>query len=77
MALRCKDLHFEVGSKEIWVELFRGDSKILNSYISKELNDILRQIDGWKAYDRGRGKLRFGKLYGYQRAFVVEYQYVS
>ena len=62
---------------EIWVELFSGDPKMLNLYISKEINDILRRIDGWKVYDRGSGKLRFGKLYGYQRAFVVEEEDVS
>ena len=62
----------KVCAMEIWVELFDGDPKILNSYLSKEINDILRGIDGWKTYDKGSGKLRFGSLYGYQKAFVLD-----
>ncbi|WP_275297092.1 virulence-associated E family protein [Clostridium sp. YIM B02569] len=54
---------------EIWCELFNGDPKMLTPITSREINDILKGIDGWKSYD---GRLRFGKTYGTQRAFVRE-----
>ncbi|WP_283591337.1 virulence-associated E family protein [Clostridium butanoliproducens] len=54
---------------EIWVELFNGDPKQLTPIQSREINDILKGIDGWKSYN---GRLRFGKIYGTQRAFVRE-----
>ncbi|WP_143314962.1 virulence-associated E family protein [Clostridium sp. HBUAS56017] len=52
---------------EIWCELFNGDPKQLTPIISREINDILKGLEGWKSYD---GRLRFGKIYGTQRAFV-------
>lgn len=54
---------------EIWCELFNGDPKQLTPIISREINDILKGLEGWKSYD---GRLRFGKTYGTQRAFVRE-----
>ncbi|AOZ77399.1 hypothetical protein AQ983_19675 [Clostridium pasteurianum DSM 525 = ATCC 6013] len=54
---------------EIWVELFNGDPKQLNPMQSREINDILKGIEGWKSYE---GRLRFGKIYGTQRAFIRE-----
>lgn len=54
---------------EIWCELFNGDAKQLTPIISREINDILKGLEGWKSYD---GRLRFGKIYGTQRAFVRE-----
>lgn len=35
-----------------------------------EINEILRRIDGWESLKEGQGKLRFGKFYGTQRAFL-------
>lgn len=52
---------------EIWVELFNGDPKQLTPMQSREINDILSGIKGWTKY---KGRLRFGKIYGTQRAFV-------
>jgi len=52
---------------EIWCELFNGEPKMLTPIMSREINDILKGIEGWKSYD---GRLRFGKTYGTQRAFV-------
>lgn len=52
---------------EIWVELFNGDPKQLNSAQAREINDILRRIPGWRMHG---SKLRFGHLYGVQRAFL-------
>lgn len=54
---------------EIWCELFNGDPKQLTPIISREINDILKGLEAWKSYD---GRLRFGKIYGTQRAFVRE-----
>lgn len=54
---------------EIWCELFNGDPKQLTPLNSREINEILKGLKGWKQYD---GRLRFGKIYGVQRAFVKE-----
>ncbi len=52
---------------EIWVELFNGDPKQLTPMQSREINDILSGIKGWTKYN---SKLRFGKVYGVQRAYI-------
>ncbi|MEG0835297.1 MAG: VapE family protein, partial [Christensenellaceae bacterium] len=51
---------------EIWCEVFGGDPKNLNSLVSREINGILRRLPDWEDVNR----LKFGKLYGQQRAFV-------
>ena len=62
----------KVCAMEIWVELFGGDPKLLTVGQSREINEILRKLDKWESYGRGSGKLKFGKLYGYQRAFILK-----
>lgn len=52
---------------EIWVELFNGDPKQLSPMASREINDILSGLKGW---EKAKGALRFGKIYGTQRAYV-------
>lgn len=59
-----------VCAMEIWVELFEGDAKQLHPMQAREINDILRRLPGWRPYANGDGRLRFGKLYGLQRAFI-------
>ncbi|MGL6174560.1 MAG: VapE domain-containing protein, partial [Cellulosilyticaceae bacterium] len=59
-----------VCAMEIWVELFNGDPKMLSPMHAREINDILRKLEGWKSYDNGSGRLRFGKMYGLQKAFI-------
>ncbi len=54
---------------EIWCELFNGDPKNLTPLHSREINDILKGLKVWIKY---KGRLRFGKIYGTQRAFVRE-----
>lgn len=54
---------------EIWVELMGGDPKNFRPIDARNINDILRNMPGWKPYG---STLRFGKLYGQQRAFVRE-----
>ncbi|MGL5752172.1 MAG: VapE domain-containing protein, partial [Paraclostridium sp.] len=60
-----------VCAMEIWVELFSGDPKMLTPAQSREINDILRKMPRWESYSKGSGKLRFGNLYGYQKAFTL------
>ncbi|QGU96832.1 hypothetical protein GOM49_10230 [Clostridium bovifaecis] len=62
----------KVCAMEIWVELFQGEPKQMTPMQSREINDILRMIEGWESYSKGTGKLRFGKTYGLQKAFVKE-----
>ena len=52
---------------EIWVELFEGEPKQFGPIQAREINDILRRTPGWMYH---KNKLRFGKIYGTQRAFI-------
>lgn len=52
---------------EIWCELFKGEPKALTPILSREINDILRSLDGWEP---ANSVLRFGKIYGTQRAYT-------
>lgn len=51
---------------EIWCELFRGDPKQLTPLLSREINDILRGLDGW---EKAKYPIRFGEVYGRQRGY--------
>lgn len=55
---------------EVWCEVFGGDQKTFTMTQQREVKDILRRVPGWKDY--GGKKLRFGRLYGPQRAFTRE-----
>jgi predicted P-loop ATPase len=50
---------------EIWCEAFNGNPKDLTGQISREINDILENIEGWK---RNPQLTRYG-IYGVQRGF--------
>lgn len=63
----------KVCSAEIWVELFGGDIKNFYRSNALEINEILRRIEGWESLNDGQGKLRFGKFYGIQRAFLRKF----
>ena len=52
---------------EIWVELFSGDPKQLTPMQSREIVDILNGLKGW---EKNKSSMRFGKVYGTQRAFI-------
>lgn len=52
---------------EIWCECFKGDPKALTPILSREINDILRGLDGW---ERSKSNLVFGKDFGKQRAYL-------
>ena len=55
---------------EIWCEVLGGDRKNLQNAKAREIIDILQSIKGWNPYSKSVGKMRFGKLYGVQRAFI-------
>ena len=55
---------------EIWCEVMEGDRKNLQNAKAREIIDILQSIKGWNPYSKSVGKMRFGKLYGVQRAFI-------
>lgn len=71
-SLRGIEKRNKVCAAEIWVELFDGDARQLNPAVSREINDILKKIEGWGPYENGRGRLRFGRIYGLQTAFIRE-----
>lgn len=54
---------------EIWCELFNGDPKQLNPLLSREINEILRGFSDWEL----SGRLKFGKCYGQQRAYIRKF----
>lgn len=55
---------------EIWCEVMDGDRKNLTNAKAREIIDILQSLSGWEPYSKGTGKIRFGKFYGVQKAFV-------
>ena len=57
---------------EIWCEVLGGDRKNLQNAKAREIIDILQSIKGWSPYSKSVGKMRFGKMYGVQRAFIRE-----
>jgi len=65
----------KVCAMEIWVELLQGDPKYMKPMNSREINDVLRVLEDWEPYNMGTGKLRFGKNYGGQRAFIRKNNY--
>lgn len=60
----------KVCALEIWCEVLNGDRKMLSNAKARELIDIMQSLPGWEPYSKGSGKLRFGKMYGVQKAFV-------
>ncbi|EDO0433947.1 hypothetical protein GNZ28_07330 [Listeria monocytogenes] len=52
---------------EIWCEVLDGEAKQLTKQKAREINDALRNIEDW---EDNQGVLRFGKIYGRQRAFT-------
>lgn len=55
---------------EIWCEVFDGTRQGFRNADAREMNGILQQLKGWTEYKDSQGKLRFGNLYGPQRAFI-------
>lgn len=54
---------------EIWMVLFEGKRQSLTNAAAREINDILQNLPGWRS--KGN-KLRFGRYFGAQQAFVRE-----
>lgn len=57
----------KVCAAEIWCEVLGGRLKDLSGLSSREINSIMLNMPDW---ERSKGTLRFGKLYGTQRAFI-------
>ena len=55
---------------QIWVEALGNRKDKFTSANSRELNAIMHRIKGWEPYKNGRGTLRFGNLYGVQKAYI-------
>lgn len=59
---------------EIWCECYENPAAKLTNVDARELNDIMLHLSGWEPYKKagsaGAKYLRFGKLYGRQRAYV-------
>lgn len=64
-------LRDRVCALEVWCECLGNEAKRFSPMDRREINDILRNMKGWKTYDGNqRGTLRFGKIYGLQRAYM-------
>lgn len=57
---------------EIWCEVLGGERRNLTNAKAREIISILQSIEGWEPYQQGTGKIRFGKLYGPQKAFTTK-----
>lgn len=57
---------------EIWCEVLGGERRNLTNAKAREIISILQTIEGWEPYQQGTGKIRFGKLYGPQKAFTTK-----
>lgn len=55
---------------EIWAECFGNDPGRIKRVEADEIHDIMLEMPGWERYEKGNGKIRFGALYGSQRAYV-------
>lgn len=63
----------KVCALEVWCECLGNRKEQFRAMDRREINDILRNMDGWKPNDSNKkGTLRFGNLYGVQRAYVRE-----
>ena len=51
---------------EVWVELLKGDPKMLTRTQAIEINDVLRRTEGWS---RPPSSIWF-KIYGKQKGFI-------
>ena len=52
---------------EVWCEMLGGEKKDLTTPRSKEISDIILKTGKW---EKAKGNLRFGALYGEQRGFT-------
>ena len=52
---------------EIWCEMLGGDKKDLTTPRSKEISDIILKTGKW---EKAKGNLKFGALYGAQRGYT-------
>ena len=50
---------YKVCAAEIWCEVLGGRLKDLNGLASREINSIMRNMQGW---ERSKSALRFGKI---------------
>ena len=56
----------KVCALEVWCEALGGDKRDFNIQRSKEIQDIIIKTGEW---ERSRGNLKFGNIYGAQRGF--------
>ena len=57
---------------EILAECLGMDPGKIRRQDSDEIHTIMTSMDGWKKYEKGTGKMKFGRIYGPQRAYVRE-----
>lgn len=55
---------------EIWCELMEGSKGKLNTQEMRNINDVLRRLEGWELHVSSTGRLRFGSEYGAQKAYM-------
>lgn len=55
---------------EIWCEAMNGSRPQLTNAVARELNSIMQGMKGWRPHESKNGKLRFGNIYGLQRAYI-------
>ncbi len=69
-SLEGTEVRQKVCAIEIWLELFKGDSKSYSQAQAREISGILRQLGVWKQST----SVNCGAIYGRQRGFVRTYE---
>lgn len=63
-------LREKVCALEVWCEALGNDRSKFPLIEQRNITAILRNIEGWEPHNTSTGKLKFGKNYGVQRAFL-------
>ena len=63
----------KVCALEVWQELFNGDAKTYTQMHAREINNVLRQLPGW----RRSTSVDCGEPYGRQRGFIRDHDKLS
>jgi len=67
------ETRYRISAIEIWVEVLHGSPQNFPVAQRREINSILKNLQGWGQYEGNRqGRLRFGNELGQQKAYIRE-----
>jgi hypothetical protein len=65
-AVRGGELRDDVCTAEVWCECLEKEKEDMDKYKTREINDILRSLDGWESDN----STKIFELYGKQRVYT-------